>query len=233
RLTGRLPEFWDPLTGEIRTASSFRQDNGRTILPLELPESGSLFVVFRQPTEQLVARGRNTLDLERRAELAGPWTVNFDPRWAGPESVVFPALVDWTSRPEPGIKYYSGSAVYTREFELPAADGKPSRRLFLDLGRLRSMAQVTLNGKNVGIRWTFPFRVEITSAIKPGTNRLEVRVVNRWPNRMIGDQFLPPDQRFTWSTWNPFQQDSPLVESGLLGPVTVWSEKASAAASSK
>lgn len=233
RLTGKLPEFWDPLTGQIRNASSYRQESGRTVLSLELASSGSLFVVFRQPTDQLEARGRNVPELDRLTELSGPWTVHFDPRWGGRETVVFPTLVDWTRRPEPGIKYYSGSAVYRRQFELPGAESKTNRRLFLDLGRLRSLAQVKVNGKDLGILWTPPFRVEITSALHPGTNVLEVRVVNRWPNRMIGDQFLPPAKRFTSSTWNPFTKESPLVESGLLGPVTIWSQRVENASNGK
>ena len=208
---GRSSGTLSPVRSGMRHA--FGNRTAQTSLPLEFPPSGSLFVVFRQPTDQLEAHGRNFPDLDRQAELSGPWTVHFEPRWGGPESVVFETLVDWINRPEPAIKYYSGSAIYKREFELPSAAPNSTGRFFLDLGRLRSFAQVMVNGKERGVLWTPPYRVEITSALHPGTNVLEVRVVNRWPNRMIGDQFLPPEKRFTSSTWSPFTKDSPLVES--------------------
>jgi hypothetical protein len=137
-------------------------------------------------------------------------------------------LVDWTKRPEASIKYYSGTAIYTTTLTLASPASDSTHRLFLDLGRVKSMAQVKVNGTTVGILWTPPFRAEITAAIRPGRNSLEVRVVNLWPNRMIGDQLLPPEKRFTSSTWNPFQKDSPLLESGLLGPVEVFAEVSTA-----
>ena len=100
RMTGKLPELWDPVTGETRPALAFRQENGRTLVPLELPPSGSLFVLFRQPAEKLRSEGRNSPEPHVVQEVNGPWTVQFDPRWGGPGAVKFPALVDWTSRQE-------------------------------------------------------------------------------------------------------------------------------------
>jgi len=228
RITGKRPELWDPVSGETRPALAFRQDHGRTTIPLELPANGSLFVLFRQPAEELGSQGRNFPEHLGVKQITGPWTVHFDPRWGGPESAAFPTLVDWTRRPEAGIKYYSGTAIYTTTLTLESPAFDSTQRLFLDLGRVKSMAQVKVNGTDVGILWTPPYRAEITAAIRPGGNTLEVRVVNLWPNRMIGDQFLPPDKRFTSSTWNPFQKDSPLLESGLLGPVEVFAEVSTA-----
>ena len=178
-------------------------------------------MLFRQPAEKLRSEGRNSPEPHVVQEVNGPWTVHFDPRWGGPGAVNFPALVDWTSRQEAGIKYYSGTATYTTTFTLTSPAPASTQRLFLDLGRVKSLAQVNVNGTDLGIVWTPPFRVEITPALRPGMNSLEVRVVNLWPNRMIGDQLLPPEKRFTSSTWNPFRKDSPLLESGLLGPVEV------------
>jgi len=193
----------------------FREENGRTSVPLRFEPGQSYFVVFckgqRQP-------GVNFSELKPTAELAGPWEVAFDPKWGGPKSVRFDVLVDWTKRPEEGVKYYSGTAIYTQTFKAPAAAGK-NQRIYLDLGAVRAMARVKLNGKDLGVVWTPPFRVDITSAVTTGNNTLAISVVNLWPNRMIGDQLLPPDKRYTWSTWNPFKKDSPLLESGLLGPV--------------
>ena len=221
RLTGKQPELWDPVTGQTRPAEAFRQEKGQTIIPLELPPSASLFVLFRQPADTLRSEGTNFPEHSGIKKLNGPWTVRFDPRWGGPESAAFPILVDWTKRPEAGIKYYSGTAIYTTTLTLASPAPGSGQRLFLDLGRVKSLAQVKVNGTDLGILWTPPFRLELTRAIRPGENQLEVRVVNLWPNRMIGDQFLPPEKRFTSSTWNPFQKDSPLLESGLLGPVEV------------
>ncbi len=128
-------------------------------------------------------------------------------------------LVDWSQHPDPGVKYFSGQATYSTTFPFAPASGAQGTRLMLDLGRVQVMAQVTVNGKNVGVAWRSPFQVDITSTVQPGENRLEITVANLWPNRLIGDQSLPPEKRMAWTTWNPFKKDSPLLESGLLGPV--------------
>jgi beta-galactosidase/beta-glucuronidase len=127
-------------------------------------------------------------------------------------------LVDWSEHSNPGVKYFSGQATYRTKFVLdPKRMGKS--RWTLDLGRVEVMAQVKLNGEDLGILWKTPFQVEITDAVKSGENILEVTVANLWPNRLIGDQLLPPEERITWTTWSPYTKDSPLLESGLLGPV--------------
>ena len=113
RVTGKQAELWDPLTGEIRRAASFRQEDGRTILPLQFPPSGSLFVVFRRPSDRSAAEGRNGLELERLVS-SRPWNVHFDPRWGGPGIHGIPDARRLDQPAEPGIRYYSGSAVYTR-----------------------------------------------------------------------------------------------------------------------
>lgn len=119
------------------------------------------------------------------------------------------------------MKHFSGAAVYLKTFDVPPSMLGQDSRPHLDLGQVQVMAQVKLNGRDLGVLWKPPFRVEVTGAVKPGENALEIRVVNLWPNRLIGDQSLPPEHRIAWSTWNPFQKDSPLLESGLLGPVTL------------
>ncbi|MCY2990002.1 MAG: glycosyl hydrolase [Planctomycetota bacterium] len=221
RVSGKTPEFWDPITGERRPASAFRQELGRTTVPLEFGPSGSLFVIFRQPTDVAQSDGRNFPEFRTLQELRGPWTVKFASQWGGPESVAFAALTDWTKRPEPGIKYYSGTATYRKCFDFPPEISPAKSHIILDLGQVQVLAQVKLNGQDLGTCWTPPYRVDITGAVQAGENTLEVSVVNLWPNRMIGDQFLPLEQRYTSSTWNPFTKASPLLESGLLGPVTL------------
>jgi hypothetical protein len=169
------------------------------------------------------------------AELSGPWEVSFDPKWGGPEKILFPTLEDWSQRPESGIKFYSGTATYRKSFDAPAPEigGQKSAvgKLYLNLGTVRNLAQVRLNGRDLGSVWCAPWRVDITSAIRAEDNQLEIVVANLWPNRLIGDQSLPPEKRLTSTTWNPFTKNSRLLESGLLGPVTllrVAGEKAGA-----
>jgi len=171
-------------------------------------------------------------------ELAGPWEVVFDPKWGGPVKkevssqksevsrnggVSFDKLISWTERPEEGIKYYSGTAVYRKAFDLPkSAIGNRQSEIFLSLGVVHELARVRLNGKDLGVVWCAPWRVDISSAVKEGTNELEIEVVNLWANRLIGDAALPENQRFSWTfVAHGHRADSKLLSSGLLGPVQI------------
>ena len=145
------------------------------------------------------------------------WTVHFTPGWGAPESVPFDHLQSWAEKADPGIRYYSGTAIYTTRFQLPEG----GHHALLDLGEVRELAQVKVNGKDLGVLWKKPFQVELGSAAKPGWNDLEVAVTNLWPNRLIGDQQLPPEKRLTHTNITKFRADSPLMPSGLLGPVTI------------
>jgi hypothetical protein len=231
RLSGMQPELWDPVTGRTADAAAFQQAGGRTLVPLKLPPGGSAFVVFRRPIAPSArgAASTNAPALARRATVAGPWQVSFDPKWGGPDApLTFHALDDWSQRPEEGVKYFSGTAVYRTTFELPAdfaaeagaARGTPGGgAYFLDLGRVENVAAVTLNGAPLGVAWTEPFRVDATAALRPGRNTLLVEVTNLWPNRLIGDRRLPHDERLTSTNITKFQANSRLLPSGLLGPV--------------
>jgi hypothetical protein len=227
RVSGKQPELWNPVTGEIRAATAFHQKNGRTIMPLEFDPCGSVFVIFRRPIGAMVdgTAARNYPTLTPLFKLDGAWDVAFDPKWGGPSNVRFEELTDWTKRPEDGIKFYSGTAVYRKTFTLPTAPDQ-SQRLILELGEVREVATVRLNGRDLGVVWTKPARVDITRAAKAGTNELEVSVVNLWPNRLIGDAALPPEKRFTETNMRKFVSKSPLLPSGLLGPVQMLVEKA-------
>jgi hypothetical protein len=121
------------------------------------------------------------------------------------------------------VKYFSGTATYLKTFNWDAASPPAGRKSeeWLDLGEVQVMAQVTLNGHNLGILWKPPFKLDVTEALQAGQNQLEIRVADLWPNRMIGDSALPLAQRLTWSTYEPFTKDTPLLKSGLLGPVTL------------
>jgi hypothetical protein len=169
------------------------------------------------------AGARNFPVPSRLTELSGPWEVAFDPKWGGPEHVTFDTLKDWSKRAEDGIRFYSGTAVYRKTFDAPK--GSRGQRMYLDLGVVKNLARVRLNGRDLGVVWCAPWRVDITDALRADPNQLEIAVANLWPNRLIGDQSLPEPKRLTWTTWNPFTKDSPLLESGLLGPVTLVTER--------
>ena len=154
-------------------------------------------------------------------ELSGPWQLSFPPKLGAPEATSFDRLVSWTDSDVEGIKYFSGTATYEKEFTLPAAFLDKDHAAFLDLGSVKNIAEVSLNGRPLAILWKEPFRVEITDAARPGANHLAIKVTNLWPNRLIGDQRLPEAQRITWASVSLYKPDSPLLPSGLLGPVRV------------
>lgn len=253
RTAGLQPELWDPLNGQIRDLPEFRTADGRTTIPLRLGPRESFFIVFDKPPAHPGGNAAATNSPASSAiiDVAGPWEVAFDPQWGGPESVVFRTLEDWSRRPEPGIKYYSGKAVYRTQFDLAA--GTPGSRIFLHLGTVHNLAEVHLNGSNLGVVWCDPWRVEITQAVKPEGNQLEIVVANLWVNRMIGDEQLPddcqwtpegpngrfltafprwllenaprPSGRYTFGTYKYWGKNDPLMPSGLLGPVRVMATK--------
>lgn len=220
RVAGRAPELWDPVTATRRFAAVYTANDGVTTVPLDLPPYGSMFVIFRAPAAEHPPRGwSNDLQFDVAAELTGAWTVGFDPQWGGPKSVEFPALVSWTERAEPGIRFYSGTATYTKSFAAPAP--RPGQQVWLDLGLVRELAALRINGRPVGVVWAPPFRLDITSALTAGTNRVDIDVVNFWPNRIIGDAALPPAQRLTRTNIAKLTANTPLMPSGLLGPVRI------------
>jgi hypothetical protein len=175
-------------------------------------------------------------------EIAGPWELSFPDGWGAPPHVTLPQLISWPAHADNGVKYFSGTATYRRSVTIPSALLGEGRTLYLDLGQVAVIAEVKLNGQNLGILWKPPFRVEISSAARAGDNDLEVRVTNLWPNRLIGDEQLPADMdwegprllkwpqwlldgrpsptgRLTTITRRHWYKDDPLADSGLLGPV--------------
>jgi hypothetical protein len=236
RVEGKPPALWDAVTGEIRPLPEWRAAGGRTVVPLEFAPRQSWLVVFQKRAERPVRGGENFPAPQVAAEIAGPWEVAFDPEWGGPERVTFPQLEDWIRHSEPGIRYYSGKAAYHRVFDLPPA--APGGRLYLDLGVVKNLARVRVNGREAGIVWTAPWRVEITDLVRKQGNELEIEVVNLWPNRLIGDATLPPEKRRTVTNVRTYDtmasgaygcqkcearrksgQGAELLSSGLLGPV--------------
>jgi hypothetical protein len=249
RVAGCVPELWDAVTGEIRPLPDYREENGETVVPLRFEPRQSWFVVFREKAAAVAERaaGKNFPATTNLCEIVGPWEVRFDPKWGGPAApVTFTNLQDWSKHADPGIRYYSGTAAYRTTFQT-ARDAKD--RLFLNLGTLKNVASVRLNGQELGVVWCAPWRVEITQAMRPGTNDLEITVANLWPNRLIGDEQLQDDcawtmtgfgtaqlkawpdwllgkqprtsGRLTFASWKHWNKDAPLFNSGLLGPVTI------------
>ncbi|HET7116219.1 MAG TPA: glycosyl hydrolase, partial [Hanamia sp.] len=240
RTTKGVPELWDPLTGKTRFLPEFTVNEGRTTVPLQFDSYQSFFIVFSKEKNQTLPGGKNFPVKTKLATLNGGWSVSFNPKWGGPEKIIFDHLTDWAARPEPGIKYYSGIAVYSKTFDYSASTGNDKSKLYLDLGEVKDLARVRLNGQDLGVLWTAPWEVDVTDIIKEKGNQLEIEVVNLWPNRLIGDQQFPDDgakngkwpewliknekrtsNRYTFTTYNPYKKDSPLLPSGLLGPVTI------------
>jgi hypothetical protein len=154
-------------------------------------------------------------------EIAGPWEIDFTPKWGAPDKITMDQLESWTQSTNSGVKYFSGTATYVNTFNWSGSESGHGSKTWLDLGDVEVMADVKLNGRDLGIVWKKPFQIDATAALHQGENKLEVRVANLWPNRMIGDAALPEKERFTWSSWEPFTTKSHLVKSGLLGPVTL------------
>jgi len=225
RAAHRAPELWDAVNGEIRKLPEYSAEGDLTVVPLEFDPKQSFFVVFPPGSAGKRPRpgAKNFPAVTTVAELGGPWEVSFDPQWGAPQKVEFGKLEDWTGRPEEAIRYYSGTATYRKQFDLPsAALRRPPGALFLNLGKVKNLARVRLNGQDLGVVWTAPWRVDITRAARAGVNQLAIEVVNLWPNRLIGDAQLPPDRRRTTTNVRKFAQPGlPLLESGLLGPVTI------------
>jgi hypothetical protein len=227
RVIGKAPELWNAVTGEKKLAAAFQEKDGQTFVPLDFAPCGSWFVIFREPSSAHPATVKsNSPELKSIQEISGAWTVHFDPKWGGPESAQFDSLVSWPMRDEPGIKFYSGTATYEKTFVLPDSKLKTKNsKLILDLGNVRELAEIKVNGKSCGIVWCPPFRVDISDAVKPGENKLQIEVVNFWPNRIIGDAGLPKERRFTQTNIRKLTAKTPLEPAGLLGPVTLLQER--------
>jgi hypothetical protein len=228
RINGKQPELWDPVTGNIRILPQFNQSGGRTSVPLEFVAYGSAFVVFRNKSTVVDEVKSNFPQLNILQELTNPWIVKFDSAWGGPaKPVTFTKLEDWTKHAEEGIKYYSGTATYHTTFSFKTVENQKTAHIYLDLGVVKEIAEVRLNGRSLGVLWCPPWNLEITDALKNGDNTLEIDVVNLWPNRLIGDGKLPLEKRFAKTNVAVYYSkpqkgpDHELLQSGLLGPVTI------------
>ena len=226
---GKGKVYWGRMVQEILDVekisppAEYKFENGRTVVPLRLEPNASVFVVFRRAAtvpSRTLPHPVNT----QLAAVDGPWQVMFPPNWGAPPQVTLDKLVSWTASPDEGVKYFSGTATYSKDIQTPKDWFRPGSKIVLDLGTVKEMAELSINGKPVGgILWKPPFQADVTGLLKAGSNHVEIKVTNLWPNRIIGDQQPSVQKKYTWTDYRPYTKDSPLLESGLIGPVTVTS----------
>jgi hypothetical protein len=213
-----MPELWHAETGKSEPAS-YTIANGRTTVPLHLEPWGAVFVVFRKPAAA-PARTLPAIAESSLATIDGPWTLSFQPNRGAPASITLDTLASWTANADPGVKYFSGIGAYTKTIDAAPGWFKPGASLWLDLGDVKNLAEVSVNGTSLGIVWHAPYRIDITKALKPGRNQLTIKVINTWVNRLIGDR-QPDAAKFTFTDVTPYNASSPLMPSGLIGPVQI------------
>jgi hypothetical protein len=224
RVAGKAPEIWRAETGQIEQ-TSYKFSSGRTTVPLTLEPWGTVFVVFRKAA----AKDSLTLPEHKTTELTtldADWKVDFQGGRGAPSSIQLNKLASWTENADTGVKYFSGTGTYTKTIEVPAGWFKSKQKLYIDLGDVMNLADVTVNGKYLGQVWHAPFTVDATSALHPGSNTLVVKVTNAWVNRLIGDAQPDVKQKVTFTVVHPYKAKSKLLPSGLLGPVRVFAEVA-------
>lgn len=222
RVKGLKPMVWHPETG-LAEDVSYEVKDGATTVQLDLVSEDAVFVVFSGKGEKKVSLPQK--QETEVCEIKTPWTVKFDTAWGGPAETTFNQLTSYTESEDPGIKYYSGTASYLNKVTVKEAELQQGR-LILDLGKVCSVAEVKINGADAGILWKAPYRADVTGLLKAGENDIEVKVVNQWVNRIIGDKQPNVKQKFTYASFDFFYQAaSPLLPAGLLGPVKVVSIK--------
>ena len=227
RVFGKYPELWDASTGSEMRIADFAKEKTGTSFEIELPAHGSIFVVFnneiRKSLSILTSNEKNTT----RSEIAGPWKVNFPPNWGAPPTAVFDRLISWTESEVPGIKYFSGTATYQNSFKVEK--GSVKNGMIIDLGEVRDVAEIFINGKSAGILWKKPYQADVSKLIKEGENDLKIEIVNLWVNRLTGDMLADPKDRFCKTNmtymksevWPGGDEPFRLQTAGLLGPVTM------------
>jgi hypothetical protein len=250
---GKIPELWDPETGKIYRKDDYKEEKGKTSLRINLSSFASLLIVFKDKTDaQEVIPVYEKFD--KQLFLNHSWTIKFPSGWGAPEQVLsqLKSLTDFT---ETNIRYFSGTATYTYDLEISSKDLQKFRRAWIDLGKVRNIAEISVNGKLIATVWKPPFCQDIFSALQSGKNLIQVKVTNTWNNRLIGDEQQPDDcewgplqymanesaghrilripdwvfagnprpskERYAFTTWKFVESYDPLVESGLLGPVSV------------
>lgn len=280
RVSGKIPELWDPETGTIQNAGLYEVKDENTRVPLKLEPHGSVFVVFRdldQPRHMIAAEfeGRQIFpksadgpqtgmfadlqmagdktnlvmgeegqyvltdnaghkktfvlsDMPAPVDITGEWQINFPAGWGAPDQIIIPELMSWTDAELEGVKYFSGIATYHKKFDIPLESISEDLTIILDLGKVKEVADIYLNGEHLGILWKPPYQMDITKVARAGENSLTLEVANTWSNRLTGDGLLPENERYTKTNISgpnylesTLWKDAPLLESGLMGPVSL------------
>ncbi len=217
RVSGAIPELWHPQTGKTQSVS-YQIKNGRTIIPLKFESWNAYFIIFKNKATVL-NYSKPVLEEKQVLTITSPWKVTFQEGRGAPQSATFDKLASWSENTEGGIKYFSGTATYQNTFKMPMiAKGTGCE---IDLGDVKNMAEVIVNGKNMGIAWKTPFKLNITEGLKTGDNTIVIKVTNTWVNRLIGDAQPDVKTKLTFTTMPFYQANAPLLPSGLLGPVVI------------
>jgi hypothetical protein len=227
-------------------------DSGTRINRIHGTSTGHYVLETTSPGEYNVktASGRSLVatvpPLPDPVTLDTPWNIKFPPGQGAPPQITLAALQSWSDNADPNVQYFSGTATYTTTVTIPRTMVAPDKQVYLNLGTVKVIADVSVNGHDMGILWRAPYVTNITSALKPGANNISVQVTNLWINRMIGDEQLPEDSdrnpngtlqswpdwlqadkpsptgRITFADWRLWHKGSPLQPSGLIGPVTLF-----------
>jgi hypothetical protein len=221
RVEEKAAEIWHPETGKTELVS-YNISDGRTKVPLLLEPYDAVFVVFSKKASSAAFVIAQKTE-KQLATLSGNWSVKFQPDRGAPNEVKLNTLSSWSDNNDTGIKYFSGTGSYFKNIQAQENWFKTGNHLWIDLGDVKNLAEVLVNGKSLGIVWRKPFRVDVTDALKAGSNHLEIRVTNLWVNRLIGDQQPGTKTKLTYTTQAFYQANSPLLSSGLLGPVQIVS----------
>jgi hypothetical protein len=219
RAHGSSVQLWDAVTGERHRATNIQlQSDGRTRLPLSLPAYGSLFVVVVHQVERPLSPAPKIERVELLTPLA-PWSVTFQPdRGAPTHPVSFPTLSSWSESDDPGVRYFSGTAVYHASVMAPPHDA--DEQLWLRFTNIREIARVRVNGQDAGTVWAKPLELRVDTWLKPAQNTLDIEVTNLWPNRIIGDLQPGAPVHFTQTNIRSYRSNSPLLPSGLIGNIS-------------
>ena len=273
RVTGKVPQIWDPITGTITDIQIYREENGQTIISLQLEPEGSKFILFKKassgphvvriqrngqtifpgnyqesgkyPVVEITKNGKafnlnafepgqyvlswsngkkatvNARHGQQEIPVTGSWKLQFNPKWGPSAAFAINELKSWTDFDDTQVKYYSGQALYTKNFTLDSKDIS-GKNIILDLGNIQEMASVKINGHDLGVKWNAPYTLDVSAFVKAGINELKVEVTNLWVNRLIGDGKLPKEKRLTQTNIVKFDSDDAdkyLRVSGLMGPV--------------
>lgn len=225
RTTAKYVELYNPVLDKTTLISNWKIANGRTLLPLLFEANESCFVIFKNELDDnnKIVSNSNWINFEKVIPLDENWDLQFDPQFHGPKkTITINKLFDWSTSQDDAVKYYSGTAIYTKDFQW---NGSLKEKTWIELGQIENIAEVSLNGLNCGTIWTNPHRLEISGKLRKGNNQLTIKITNTWANRLIGDQSLPKEKRLTWTT-APFRlEKAALLPAGLIGPVNIVKEK--------